>query len=833
MKMRWIIAGVMVLGSISSVAAVDVLKMQDWTIVCAPDATSSENYAAEEFQKLFKEASGFELLIKDSAPGRWHTIFIGPGAVAKAGRLAFDTAAMGEEGLRIRIGNHNIAIAGGLPRGTLYGVYEFFDRYLGVRFLTADHTYFPERSSLAALKKEDYSYIPTFSFRWPYYWENSNNPGFAAKLHVNTVSDDEKLGGKTHQNLINHSLYQWINPGLQGQTHPEYFALVDGQRKLEVGGGGPEPCVTNPEVIEIVADGVIKALDANPKMQNISVSQNDNDVYCRCPKCEEITQREGTPMGPHLAMVNAVAERVEKKHPKVKIGTLAYWYTRKPPKTIAPRDNMQIQLCSIECCTFHALDDPACPLNQKFCSDIQGWKAMCKDIWIWNYNTNFSCYDLPFPNLRSIGANVRFFLNNNVKGVFMQANGNGSSGEMSELRNYVISRCLWHPGQESWPLVEEFCRLHYAESAQPILDYLTMLHDNTAAKGKHPNCFPNADAIGIDPDVAKKAFDCFEQAVALAKSDAVRARVEKASVCAYKAMIVAGGGQWAYKNGACRRTWNEPRFNQLVDRYISLCQQYNVSMENEGRPMADYIAQLKRQNALKALRIENDIWRLTVLPEENGKLVEMFHKPTHRNLLNAMTHNDILRGTIEDIGLKGYDQTKPLAFAAEVKGSSIQLTKVLEDGSTLEHTIALKASRPDVVFCESVLTHQGKEPKAYQLKAHPEFDPLSKSDSCDVVSVYIKDAAWTRINREWKMETGVDVEILNKAKGGAFAFFSHAAKFGVQVSYDPKQYERPYLWWHPPFSQINLELFTPEKTLKPGQSLRFAYQFSYLAEPPK
>ncbi len=109
MKMRWIIAGVMVLGSISSVAAVDVLKMQDWTIVCAPDATSSENYAAEEFQKLFKEASGFELLIKHSAPGRWHTIFIGPGAVAKAGRLAFDTAAMGEEGLRIRIGNHNIA----------------------------------------------------------------------------------------------------------------------------------------------------------------------------------------------------------------------------------------------------------------------------------------------------------------------------------------------------------------------------------------------------------------------------------------------------------------------------------------------------------------------------------------------------------------------------------------------------------------------------------------------------------------------------------------------------------------------------------------------------
>ncbi len=833
MRTEWIIAGMMVLGSLSAEASVDILTMRDWTIVCAPDATASEKYAAEEFQRLFKETTGLELLLKDAAPGKKHIIFIGPGAVAKAGRLTFDTSAMGEEGLRIRIGKHAIAIAGGRPRGTLYGVYEFFDKYMGVRFLTADHTHYPERAALPLLEKDDYSYTPTFSFRWPYYWENSNHPAFAAKLHVNTVTDDEQLGGKTHQNLINHSLYQWINPGLQGQTHPEYFALVDGQRKLDVGGGGPEPCVTNPDVIEIVADGVIKALDANPAMQNISVSQNDNDAYCRCPKCEEITQREGTPMGPHLALVNAVAERVEKKHPNVKIGTLAYWYTRKPPKTITPRANMQIQLCSIECCTFHALDDPACPLNQKFCADLQGWKTMCQDIWIWNYNTNFSCYDLPFPNLRSIGANVRFFLNNNVKGVFMQANGNGSSGEMSELRNYVIARCLWHPGQESWPLVEEFCRLHYAESAQPILDYLTMLHDNIAAKGKHPNCFPNADAIGIDPEVAKKAFDYFEQALALAKSDAIKARVEKASICAYKAMIVAGGGQWAYENGECRRTWSESRFNQLVDRYIALCQQYNVSMENEGRPMADYIAQLKRQNALKALRLENEVWRLTVLPEENGKLAEMFHKPTRRNLLNAMTHADILKGTHEEIGLKGYDQAKPLAFSGAVNGSSIVLTKNLEDGSTLERTIALKPGDPGRIYFDSRLTHQGKEAKVYQLKAHPEFDPLSKSDSCDVVGVYIKDKTWTKINRDWNMEKGPEAALLNKAKGGAFAFFNHEANFGVQVSYDPKQYKTPYLWWYPEWPQLNLELFTLEKTLEKGQSLRFAYQFSYLPEPPK
>ena len=44
-------------------------------------------------------------------------------------------------------------------------------------------------------------------------------------------------------------------------------------------GGGPEPCVTHPDVIEIVAQNVIKELEQNPDRQNISVSQNDNDKF--------------------------------------------------------------------------------------------------------------------------------------------------------------------------------------------------------------------------------------------------------------------------------------------------------------------------------------------------------------------------------------------------------------------------------------------------------------------------------------------------------------------------------------------------------------------------
>ncbi|HPC16794.1 MAG TPA: DUF4838 domain-containing protein [Candidatus Hydrogenedentes bacterium] len=830
MERLMLIAGLTLACHAAAASGIAPDSMNGWAIVVADDAIASEKYAASEFQSLFRQATGIELPIVSAPPAPDHNIFIGHNAAMASSPVGFGIEKLGDEGLRIRIRKNNIAIAGGRPRGTLYGVYEFFERYFGVRFLTFDHTHFPDRASLKPLPRDNYSFVPPFSFRWSFYRENSEQPAFAARLRVNTVTNDEKLGGATPQGLIGHSLYKWINPELFGKTHPEYFALVGGERKLDVGGGGPEPCVTNPEVLDIVAEGVIKELDANPNVRNIPVSQNDNADYCRCDRCEAINKREGTPMGSHLAFINAVAERVEKVHPNVKVGTLAYWYTRRAPKTIKPRDNIQIQLCSIECCTLHALDDPSCRKNREFCRDMSAWKAICKDIWIWNYNTDFACYDLPFPNLRSIGANVRFFLKNNVKGVFMQANGNGTSGEMSDLRNYVMSRCLWHPGQESWPLVEEFCRLHYKESAQPILDYLTMLHDNAEKKKVHPGCFPTAIGVGLTPEVSQKAFDYFQDALAKAGSDEVRARIEKASICAYKAMILAGGGSWKYEDGVCKRQWSEPRFANIVDRYIELATRYRLTMAAETVPFPQYVETLKSQYGVPALRIENDTWRLLALPSANGRLIEMLHKPSGRNLIAGMTDAGLGKSSHEDIALKGYSDAKPLAFTGAIEGQSIVLAKTLEDGSTFERRIALDG---DAIAFASKLTNATAQPKEYQFKAHPEFDAATNTADSDIVTAYIKDAEWKKINRHWIMDKGPDAGLLKQAQGGGFAFFNHKEKFGVNVSYDPAKIGEPYLFWNPEWSQINLELFTPAKELKPGESLSLEYTYRFLGEPPR
>ena len=147
-------------------------------------------------------------------------------------------------------------------------------------------------------------------------------------------------------------------------------------------------------------------------------------------------------MGSLLTFVNAVADRVAEAAPRVKVGTLAYTYSRTPPGTITPRPNVQIQLCSLEASVTKPIADPTSQRNTAFREDLQAWGRVCNDICVWYYNVNFYDYHLPNPNLRVIGPNLRFFVANNVRGVYMQAAYTSLGTEFSDLRNYVTNRLL-------------------------------------------------------------------------------------------------------------------------------------------------------------------------------------------------------------------------------------------------------------------------------------------------------------------------------------------------------------------------------------------------------
>ncbi len=572
-------------------AGVNLAALEGWDILLAEDCTPAEQYAAEELQSLIEPCIGRKLeIVRESSKPEGH-IFVGSGKAMRASNVGFEVQGFGEEDSRMVIRNGNIAIAGGRPRGTLYGVYVFLEDYFGVRFLTADHTHTPAVGPWRVVGPVDRFYHPPLRFRWSFYGETNSQPAFAARRRCNTTTGDEKLGGKTNFDLISHTFGSQIPSAKYGKEHPEYFALRDGKR-LAAGGNDffdTEPCLTNPEVRKIVTDAVLAELKANPHRGNISVSQNDNSKNCQCPNCAAIDEREGTPMGTLLEFVNAVADEVGKQYPEVKIGTLSYWYTRKPPKTLKPLPNVQIQLCSIECCMLHPITDPNCPKNAEFCRDMDEWGKICSDISVWNYNTNFSNYLLPCPNLNVIEPNIRYFVAHQAKGIFMQAGGDAKGAEMSDLRNYVMSGLLWDPNRSGQQLINEFLDLHYGKAAEPIRRFLTLTHQNAAAKGLHHNCFGRAADYGIDATIAQGGLDAFAEAVKLADNDTIRARVEKASICAWRAAVEPC---WYEKERVAPELAEKMR--PKVKTLFELCAKYGVTNASEGRPVAESVGQLKK-----------------------------------------------------------------------------------------------------------------------------------------------------------------------------------------------------------------------------------------------
>ena len=124
-------------------------------------------------------------------------------------------------------------------------------------------------------------------------------------------------------------------------------------------------------------------------------------------------------MGALLTFVNKVADEVAQTYPDVFIGTLAYTYSRKPPKNIRPRHNVEINFSSCGACQLHAFADASCPKNVAFMQDLAGWPRICKHLYAWTYNTYFRDPPLLYPNLHTIKPNINTLLDANVEGVFM------------------------------------------------------------------------------------------------------------------------------------------------------------------------------------------------------------------------------------------------------------------------------------------------------------------------------------------------------------------------------------------------------------------------------
>ena len=110
----------------------------------------------------------------------------------------------------------------------MYATYEFAERYLGVRFLTAQEEYTPF-SERVEIVQEDVTEIPDFDIRC-YYTGNVKDPRFQSRLRLvsqYTPAGTEKYGGgflRDWNGYEMHAMLALLPKEKYYEQHPEWYA---------------------------------------------------------------------------------------------------------------------------------------------------------------------------------------------------------------------------------------------------------------------------------------------------------------------------------------------------------------------------------------------------------------------------------------------------------------------------------------------------------------------------------------------------------------------------------------------------------------------------------
>ena len=543
-------------------------------IVIAEDASEPEQHAAAELAEFLEQITGAEIEVVSPPAVDSPRLLVGTEA-AKLAKPDFSTDGLGTDGIVIRRAGNDLILAGGHPRGTLYAVYTFLEDELDCRWWSSSESTIPNKPTLK-VGNLDFRYVPVLEYREPY-WFDAFDSDWAVrnKSNGNRPKLDEKRGGNhTYQGFV-HTFFPLIPPKTYFKEHPEWFSEIKGKRIYE----RAQLCLTNEEMRKELVKNLKANLRKNPSATIASVSQNDWHGNCQCAKCAAVEKEEESPAGLMLRFVNFVADDIKEEFPNVAISTLAYQYTRKPPKYVKPRDNVIVRLCSIECSFSKPLADER---NKKFRDDIVGWSKISNRLYIWDYTTNFRHHIMPHPNLRVLGPNVKFFAEHNVKGIFEQGAYTTNGAEMAELRAWVLARLLWDPNRDGQQLIDEFIDGYYGPAAGHIRDYLNVTHDAVEASEDWLGCFEKNTAKYLSFDTLSRGWIHLKAAETAVQDDPeLRFRVQVAQLPIMYTFIT----RWdkmrekAEESGA---DWPMPETIQgAFEGFMKIARKKNVTRLNE------------------------------------------------------------------------------------------------------------------------------------------------------------------------------------------------------------------------------------------------------------
>jgi hypothetical protein len=780
-------------------------------IVLPENASPTEQHAVEELNFHLQKISGASLPVMSTPPIEANAVLIGKD-LATAHLPDFDWSTLGEDGVLVRAADNNLILAGNTPRGTLYAVYEFLERVLGCRWLTASCSIIPKRETIEIGANLDIVHIPTFRYREPFYGVG-DDADWASRNRVNgqRFPLDETRGGRWEYCGFVHTFYELLSPQEYFAAHPEYFSLQNGERNW-VGG---QLCLTNPEVLEIVAENARKKLRGQTGARVLSVSQNDWNGACGCENCTALDKAEGSPSGTLIHFVNGVAGRIEAEFPHVYVDTLAYTYTVEPPLHVRPRKNVIVRLCHMTpSCDSHSIE--SCEVNRPFLDYLQRWCAISPEVFIWDYFTNFLHYLMPYPNLDAICADIPLFARQGVTGVFCQGDGAPTKGpsEFAELRAYLFAKLLWNAEQDGHAIITEFLDGFYGAAAKPIKEYIELMHDIAREPDNHLTMYGSLDQPFLTPELLEKSDALFAKALSLVVGDEVlsqrvaTARLSPEYVYVKRhAVYGLSETKYALPHAEVQRR-AAPFFATAKASGIQALREGGRSLDEEAAGLHDY----------DLLNLEHGGLKLQILPAMGGRILGLFDSQTNENWMHLALPFEpdypFAGGYEEYSQAQWHSPGWRDEYSVSSDGASAHLSANLQNGLKLERVYRLENDA--VLRIETRLTNITNEKQKIAPRFHPDFASID----WDTTHIQAKAANGGLVElAPWQNSTAERGSLWLEGEdvpAGSWSVLRGSRR--LTVEWETEKIEKCLIDWNRSYQSVCPELFGKPQWLEVGES---------------
>ncbi len=526
----------------------------EYVIVIPESPTNLERRAAEELALWLGEITGAQFpVVPDTEPTQERELSVGRTTRLDDTQIAWREP--GREGYAIVVDGERVLLIGGEQSGPLPAVFALLEEDLGVRWYApalrngswdeltdaltarpwpAGITRVPNRPTLevAIVPRTSDPAIPIRHLNWrrtynPWGLRNRLNGGYAHMYGQHGYVDGS---------LSVHTFHRLVPPEEHFEEHPEYFSLIDGERRWE----RAQLCLSNPDVAAAAARTIANRLSSVPESQRsrrdmIGVSQMDWLGDCQCEECQAVIERLGTYGGLQLDFVNRVADLLREDFPWVTLTTLAYRQSKEPPTgEIEARGNVAVRFCTDFGASFnwpyHSFYD-ARVADQR--AMYERWHEISDRMHLWVYPHQYRHPLAPMSNIRPVAENIRFFAEQNAESVYVQQSIGADYGR-EPMRFWLYSKLMWDPTRDVEALMLDFIWGYYGEAAPAVLEYHRLLWDHArrhADFSRQRNwIYPIHEEEIYRHGFVRQAREILDRALQTAETEVIRERVNRLKV---------------------------------------------------------------------------------------------------------------------------------------------------------------------------------------------------------------------------------------------------------------------------------------------------------------